>query len=170
MIKKIFHRKYVTPLVIATCLAPFITGLFMFFGFFKGSFVKELHEWAGLIMVIIGLAHIISHWPSFKMYLKDKFSWAMGALFILMVPAYFAFVSPLMKTDEQQISPRYFIGLINQADIETFSALTKIDSEDLLARLKANNITVTDQNVTIGALAKQNNQSIFELVEKIVKD
>ncbi len=163
MLKKLFHRKWVTPLMVAVCLIPFITGALMFFGY-KSSVIKMSHEWVGMAMVVIGIAHILSHWSSFKMYLKEKRVWWMSALCILVIPSYFAFVSPLLSSENDKISPRYFIQLISKTDIETFAALSQQDTEILKQKLMQENLKIDDFQKTLGAIAKENDKSLFDLI------
>lgn len=165
MLQKFFHRKWVTPLIIAVCVIPFITGVLMFYGFFKGSFIKTSHEWVGMAMVVFGLAHIFSHWASFKMYLKGKRLWLMSALFVLIIPSYFAFVAPLLKNeDDTAVNPRYLIQLVAKADIETFAALDKKDPELLKQKLEQQNIKIDDPQTTLETIAKEHNKSLFDLI------
>lgn len=169
MLKKIFHRQYITPLVIATCLAPFITGMFMFFNMFKGSFAKELHEWAGMIMIIIAIAHIIGHWPSFKIYLKGKRLWTMTMIFAVFVPLFFAFEKPLLNDGQEKITPRYFVGLVVDANMESFASFSGLDKEEIEQKLSAAGIQITNPDESLGAIAQKNGKSIFDFIQIVTE-
>ncbi|MEP2718139.1 DUF4405 domain-containing protein [Pseudophaeobacter sp.] len=62
-------RKWATPLTVATFLAMGVTGILMFFHV-DSALNKVLHEWAGWLMLLGVLAHLVLNWRPFSAYLK----------------------------------------------------------------------------------------------------
>ncbi|MFV0430627.1 MAG: DUF4405 domain-containing protein [Alphaproteobacteria bacterium] len=164
MIKKIFHRKWTSPLIIAICLLPLITGVFMFFGYFKGTPMKIIHEWLGLLMVLAVVAHLITHWASLKMYIKEKRVWVMSAIFVILVPFYFVAIAPKFQQEQsQKFSPRYVIDVLSQANLDNFALLANLDAETLKAKLTKQGIQLQNPSETILTIAKNNEKSSMDI-------
>ncbi len=166
MFKNIFHRKWVSPLIIAVSLLPFVTGVLMFFGL-KSSLIKGSHEWVGMAMVIIGIAHIFSHWGSFKIYLRKRRLWYMTLVFSVLIPLFLAFVAPLFNDGKEKITPRYFIALVSNSNIESFADFSGMKVEKIEQKLSNADIKIKNSSEKLGVIAKNNGQSIFDLIQII---
>ena len=63
-------RDWSTPLIIGGFTLMGVTGVLMFFHLHT-PLNKVLHEWGGLVFVMIAFAHIVSHFRSFRLHFRD---------------------------------------------------------------------------------------------------
>jgi hypothetical protein len=64
------HRPIISPFIGITFAAVSLTGILLLFHQ-KLPAVHEVHQWAGLLFVVGGIAHLILNWRPFAAYFKD---------------------------------------------------------------------------------------------------
>jgi hypothetical protein len=57
------HRSWVSPLTAVAFCAVALTGVMMLFHV-RNPYLKSLHEWMGLVMVLVGLVHLVINWKA----------------------------------------------------------------------------------------------------------
>ncbi len=72
------HKTWLSPCVAISFIIVVLTGLLMFFHLENG-YLKNLHEWIGLLFGVAGIVHLLMNWPLFVSYLKKR-----GALLSVM--------------------------------------------------------------------------------------
>ncbi len=140
-------RSWATPLTIGSFLIMGISGILMFFHLNIGV-SKVVHEWAGWVMVIAVVAHVVLNWRAFGTYFKRPMAKGIMAacavvLAVSLVPASGGGGSPV----------RPVMMAIGQADVETVIALSGLPLEEGLKRLKVAGFTA-QEGMTMPALTK----------------
>lgn len=77
MIKK-SHKTWLSPCIAISFAIVALTGFLMFFHL-GNRYLKNLHEWLGLLFGLAGIIHLLLNWPVLVSYLKKR-----GALFSVM--------------------------------------------------------------------------------------
>ena len=77
-------RDWSTPLIIGGFTPMGVTGVLMFFHLHT-PLNKVLHEWGGLVFVMIAFAHIVSHFRSFRLHFRDPVKLGLIGLFVVVL-------------------------------------------------------------------------------------
>ena len=122
-------RKWATPLTIGSFAIMGVTGVLMFFHLESGL-NKPLHEWAGWIMVIAVIAHVVLNYRAFMIYLKRPVALgitlsAVALLCLSFIPSNTAGGSPVPLV----------MGALAKAPIEQVIAVAGLENAAGLARL-----------------------------------
>lgn len=122
-------RKWATPLTIGSFAIMGATGILMFFHLDSGL-NKLLHEWAGWIMVIAVLVHVVLNWRAFKTYFKRPVALgvtlsAVAVLCLSFIPANTGGGSPVPLV----------MGALTQAPVEQVIAVAGLDQATGFAKL-----------------------------------
>lgn len=145
-------RSWATPLVIGAFLVMGATGSLMFFELDTAT-MKLIHEWAGLVLVAGGLAHLILNWRAFTTYFKRPL--ASGIMALGAVALGLTFVPNLIPgvVEGAGLGPKVVMDAMGNARVETLAELSGKTTEQLLADLGAAGIEGIDLAKTVKANA-----------------
>jgi len=125
-----FLRKWATPLTVASFLIMGMTGTLMFFHLDSGL-NKLIHEWAGWVMLVGVLAHVVLNWRAFTTYFKRPLAMGIMGLGVVALAASFVPVGGSGGGD----TVRMVMMSISSAQLETMIALSGKDTDAGLVAL-----------------------------------
>lgn len=145
-------RAWATPLVIGAFLVMAASGSLMFFHLDTAT-MKLFHEWAGLVMVVGGIAHLILNWRAFTCYLKRPLASGIMALGVVVLGL--TLVPNLIPgvVAGAGLGPKVVMEAMGNARIATLAELSGKPVEALLADLGAAGFTNIDPAATVMATA-----------------
>lgn len=148
-----FLRRYATPLSLVTGLAIALTGIMMFFGV-RGE-MSELHEWLGWAFVVALLMHIVRNWRALLGMMKPARSKVLiGALTVAMAALIITHL-PDGQGGAHRGGPWMALNRVADAPISASAPALGLSSDEVIARLKAKGITVTNPQQSLSEIAKQ---------------
>ncbi|MBK5946103.1 hypothetical protein CCR83_06475 [Rhodobacter veldkampii DSM 11550] len=143
-------RSWATPLVIGAFLVMAVSGVLMFFHLNTGL-MKGIHEWAGLVMVAGGIAHLILNWRPFMAYLRRPLARAIMALGVVALGLSFLPIAPKGMGPGPEM--RALAGVAGKLRVEVLAELSGQTPEVLVARLAAGGVTDVTPQQTLADLA-----------------
>lgn len=156
-----FMNKYGTPLTTIFFLISTITGVALFFHWGPSSF-HPMHEWLSMVLLLAFVLHLIKNWTPLVNYGRR------GLLYIplligIVASAYF-FIQPAgSKVGGRQVAMR-LIGVVSKAPLGQLAPLCGTDEQGLLARLRAQKLTVESATETVEQISKENNRTPNEVI------
>ena len=141
-------RSWATPAIVGSFLIMALTGTLMFFHLDSGI-NKGLHEWAGMVMVVAGVAHLWLNWRPFMTYLRRPLATAIMGLGAVALGASF-----VVSGSEGGSPVGPVITSVSAAPIGTLAELTGTDAGMLVERLKAVGFEGASTTTTIAALTE----------------
>lgn len=148
-------REWATPLVIGAFALMGVTGTLMFFHLDNGL-QKDVHEWAGWVMLAgVGL-HAVANWPAFKRYFQrlNKGALLIGAFVLFVAGSFF-----LGSSEGETASPPVLaIGAITRAPISQVAPLFGKTAAQAREELAAAGITVASDDATLAAATQGNRE------------
>ena len=114
---KLSLRAWATPLVVGSFLVMASSGMLMFFHLNTGL-MKGLHEWAGLVMVVGGVAHLMLNWRPFTTYFKRPLAGTIMGLGAIALGASFV---PVGASVSPESSLRSVMGAVAQAPVSVLA-------------------------------------------------
>jgi len=142
-------RAWATPLVVGSFLVMGVTGLLMFLHVETGM-MKGLHEWAGLVMVLGGGAHLWLNWRAFTTYFRRPLA---GAIMGLGAVALGASALPLLPEGGPGTAIEAMIGTVEGASVATLAQLTGQEVAVVVAALDAAGLPGAGPESTVAGLA-----------------
>lgn len=135
-------RKYATQATLALSLVVGVTGVMMFYRFYKGE-VEAMHEWLGMGFVVVAILHATRHRKGLPAMLKQtRTRVILGAAAV--TAAAFLVLSPAKQPNPM----RELAKLSTQAQLTALAPLVGLPAEELAKRLGAK----PDQ--TVAAIAR----------------
>lgn len=156
-----YLREWATPLTIGVFLLMGVTGALMFFRS-ATTLNKEVHEWAGLVMIAAVASHAVTNWPSIKRYFRTS-SLARGLVGSCILILMSSFITLPGQQDGGSPKMRTFNAVVH-APIESVALLTGDTPEKIIADLTKVGITITNPQQSIDTATSGNR----ELQEKAV--
>jgi hypothetical protein len=147
---KSFLRIWATPLVVGAFLIMGTTGVLMFFHLDTGL-NKEIHEWAGLLMVVGGLAHLTLNWRPFTTYLKRPLASTIMALGAVVLGASFLTVG---AAGGPEAAIGAVVGAVGEARVEVLAELAGKSTDQVIADISAAGLSGANGQSTLSGLAK----------------
>lgn len=134
-------RYWITPLTMGAFVLTGATGLLMFFEITPG-FVKPVHEWLSLSLVLGAALHVFDHWAGIRKHLEGRWGkgFVAGALVLLALA-----VVPWPVGGEHEHGHDPAEALLAGATVSQISVLAGIPSETVIqrmARAGAKNVVV----------------------------
>lgn len=156
-------RSWATPLVVGAFLVMGATGSLMFFHLDTAT-MKTIHEWAGLVMVAGGLAHLLLNWRAFTTYFKRPLASGIMALGAIVLGL--TFVPNILPgvVEGAGLGPKVVMDAMGNARIETLAELGGKSIEQLLADLSAAGIEGIDAAKTVKANAAGDGEKLREIL------
>ena len=155
-------KKYSTPLTATTAIVACVTGVMMFFNFFKGD-VKAMHEWLGMAFVVATILHLVRHRRPLTFMMKQ------GRTLVLLVVTLLVSAAFLYPGAEKQGNPiRPMISAILRAPIKDLAPVLKISGEEMMARLEDAGVKSAAPADSIEQLAKSAGTEPFQLLNAVM--
>lgn len=151
-------REWATPLTIGVFGLMASTGLLMFFHA-DNNLQKELHEWAGWIMVLAVVAHAGANWLGFRRYFQSKTKFFIIALFGVILLGSFA--ANFGSKKSQNVSPPAIaIAAVTKAPLYQIAPLFNKTAEDAKTDLKSAGFNVSSDAQSIEQLAGNDREKV----------
>ena len=141
-------RKYATHLTSALALAVAITGVMMFYRFYKGK-VSIMHEWMGMAFLIAIALHLFrNRWLFIQLLAKRRTQFLLVAVAI--VEGVFISQVPPEKSNPGKLATQ---ALLN-APLGKAASVFGLTDEEAVSRLKAVGVATATSNSSINAMAR----------------
>ncbi len=141
-------RSWATPLVVGAFGLMAVSGVLMFFHL-NTSLSKDLHEWAGFVLVAGAVAHLVQNWRAFTTYLRRPVAlWIMG-LGLVVTAASLVPVGASGGPD----ALRLVLARVSDAPVPLLATLAGESPDEVKARLAAAGFDGVTDASTIKALA-----------------
>lgn len=141
-------RAWATPLVVGAFLLMAVTGVLMFFHVNTGL-AKGMHEWAGLVMVTGGIAHLWLNWRAFTTYLKRPVGAAIMGLGAVALGVSFLSLGGVGGPGEAIAGVMQSVG---NAPVSVLAQLSGKTADDVVATLSGLGLTGATADSTVSAL------------------
>ncbi|MCF8481369.1 MAG: DUF4405 domain-containing protein [Rhodospirillum sp.] len=161
----LLKRDVVTPVTAIIFLAIGVTGVMLFFHFGE-AWVKEGHEWLGLVFVAAAAWHLFRHWRGFSGYFRRGLPRAVLAL-SLVVSAGVIALTAHGDDDNGGFSPRALITAMENAPLTKTAVIMGLEPSALEALLQEKGWTGAGPNasaLSLGAAAGVNPMAILAAV------
>ncbi len=136
-------RSWATPLVTSGFFVMAVSGTMMFFHLQPGL-TKDIHQWAGWLLVVGAAAHVAQNWRPFVQYLKRR----NGQVFLAAGAALLAAGFVGGGADAGRPDVGALVSALARHRIAEVAALNGEAPEALVARLAAGGVTAAaDQTV-----------------------
>lgn len=155
-------RKWATPLTVASFLIMGVTGILMFFHLDSGLNVP-LHEWAGWLMVLGVVAHLVLNWRPFTSYLKRPVARVVMVLGVVLLGLSFYPVSGDGNPVKQVMQA------MARADVSTVIALSGQDISAGLEQLAAAGL-MANETMTISELTGGDRGRQMQVIDVLFAD
>lgn len=151
-------RRWATPVTIGGFILMAVTGLMMFFHVELGI-SKDVHEWAGWVMILGVVMHLVGNWKLFSRYFSQKSAWALISVFVVVLVG-----SMLIPQSGEGGGPKQIIGTVLNAPLDKVAGLAGKSVEDLQAQLTAKGWKVDPAAANLDAIAKANQTSPIDVL------
>lgn len=142
-------RPWATPVVAGSFLLMAATGVAMFFHVESGL-MKGLHEWAGWVLLVGAVAHLVLNWRAFTTYFKRPVAVGIMSLGAL---ALGVSLLPLAPDAGPGAAIEAMIGTVEEAPVTVLADLTGQEVAAVLAELAAAGLDGAGPDSTVKALA-----------------
>jgi len=144
-------RRYVTQITTAIGVVVGITGLTLFFHLARGQ-VETLHEWLGVLFVVVAGLHVLRHRRAFVQMLHERRQVALFGL-----AAVVSAVVLLVPGDGHEGRPSHRLArLAFDAPLVRVAPLAGIEAEEATRRLTAAGIAVAHPGQSLSGIAAAN--------------
>lgn len=157
-------KKYITTPVIAAFGIMGISGVLMFFHI-KDSGIVTMHEWIGILFVIVAVLHVVVNWKAFSSY----FSKAATILPMLVILAVGAGVYGVNSAGEGGNPVKKVVGKLTQVPLSDVAPALGMSTDEAIAKLKGSGIGVESELDSVATIAGLNGQKSFDLLGILVK-
>lgn len=119
-------RLWATPLIVGSMLLMMVSGIFMFFHIDLG-YLKPVHEWAGWVLLVATIAHLILNWRAFTTYFKRPVAKAIMGVGALTLAV--ALIIPVPETSNN--GPNAVFGVLADAPLDRLAEVADKSFEQL---------------------------------------
>lgn len=158
-------RKWVTPLMAGGFLLIAVTGVVLFFHV-STSFAKWSHEWLGMALIAVAVAHLFMNWRPLKQQVKTKIG---AALMVILTVTTIVSLVPI-ETGSSSAPP--FIAPMNalsKQPLTTLASLSNHSIEEVKQILTEGGISVSEDSQTLSSLTQGNSRQQMDMLGKIFK-
>jgi hypothetical protein len=153
----ILRRDWATPLTIGAFLLMALTGLAMFFHL-ETPLQKEVHEWAGWLMVTGVALHVVVNWMAFKRYFQ-ALPRGLGIVSVFALVTLGSFFVRGAANGEAGSPPAVAINALTRAPIAQVAPLFGKTPQQAREQLAAAGIVLQgDEATLVGAVGGQREQ------------
>ncbi len=157
-------RKWATPLIVGSFLLMAVSGILMFFHIELGL-LDPIHEWAGWVLLVAAVAHVVLNWRAFTTYLKRPLAKAiMGGCAVLLVAAMLVPVS-----DQQNKGPGALISTMSSVSMDKLALVADKSLSELQADLGQAGYDGTAATDTAQSLAGDNRGAQMTILNAALK-
>lgn len=155
-------RKWVTPLTMGAFLLTAATGLGLFFEV-EGGFVKPIHEWFSLTLVLGGALHVFDHWKGIRNHLSSPWGKAFVAAGVAML------VVAVLPAPERTPWPSMakMNDALGRATVAEVARLGNVPADSVLAGLKAGGCRPGTMQDTVAALCRDGKDGVRAGLAKV---
>lgn len=140
-------REWATPITVGVFVLMAATGVLMFFHA-DTSLQKEVHEWAGWVMVAGVAGHAVANWPGLRRYLRlGRPALLMGVFVLVLAGSFFAGGG----ADDGPPPPVMAMQAISRAPIGRVAALYGQSGEQARQALAAQGIVLASDEATLAS-------------------
>lgn len=156
-------RSWATPLVIGSFIIMAATGTLMFFHLDTAT-MKTIHEYAGLVMVVGGVSHLILNWRAFTTYFKRPLATGLMALGVVVLGL--TFVPNIIPgvVEGAGLGPKVVMDAMGNARVEMLAEMAGKPVDTLIAELGAAGIDNIDPAKTVKANAAGDGEKLREIL------
>jgi hypothetical protein len=155
-------RKYATQLTAALAVVVCLTGVMMFFKWYKGE-VEAMHEWLGMGFVLAVTLHLLRHRRSLGTLLAQQRTRLILAVTALIAAAFLVASPPPGSSPVKQT-----VGAVLRAPLDDVAPLFGISSHEAIARLQDIGITTAAPGQSLESLARANKTSPMKLLSAVL--
>lgn len=143
-----------TPLAIGAFTISAVTGILIFFDIEIGA-IEPVHRWLSWLLLVGVAVHTLTHWKSFAAYFSRK---PALALILTAVAVTGASLLPVFGEEEEggKRVGMAAVRSLESAPLESVALVLRTPSEELVARLAARGINVSDRSWSIAEIARRN--------------
>jgi membrane protease YdiL (CAAX protease family) len=153
-------KVWATSLTALVFLVVGISGVMLFFHLGE-QYVKNLHEYLGVLFVFAAFFHLFFNWKPMKRYFTKR-AFQIGLVGTILVSALF-----VLNSSSSHSSKGALANLLLQAPLQTSSSVFHTDAKSAIESLKSANIDAREQD-TIVSIAKRNQISPMEVVNVLL--
>ena len=151
-------KSFVTPITAALFVIVAFTGILLLFHVGGGA-AKEIHELLSVAFVIGAILHLALNWEIFASYLKKPITIGLGIGVILVLVAVLGTGEKGGKSPVMEV-----FGIMERAPLTHFAPLVGVQAEEAAEILRQRGLTVSDENQTIGEIARNNRCRVPEIL------
>jgi hypothetical protein len=155
-------KKYATQLTAALAIVVCLTGVMMFFKWYKGE-VEAMHEWLGMGFVVAVALHLTRHRRPLGMMLTQQRT-RLILLLTTLIAAAFLVLAPAKGSNPVKQT----VGAVLRAPLEEVAPLLGMSSGEALARLADIGITPTSPRQSLESLARASKTSPMKLLSAVL--
>ena len=154
MFKMKLSREWFTPLTMGSFFLLAVTGVLMFFHLDSGM-NKLAHQWLSWLLLAAVVAHATSNGFAFKRHLTvRRAQWILVGMALLTALTFLP--GPAKKPNAQKLAVKVF----EEATLRQVAGLKGRTIEQMQAHLRAQGVTVQDEDVSLKTLARHSNTDL----------
>jgi hypothetical protein len=155
-------RKYATQLTGALAVVVCLTGVMMFFKWYKGE-VEAMHEWLGMGFVVAVVLHLARHRRPLGMLLTQTRT-RLILLLTALVAAAFLVLAPAKGSNPVKQT----VGAVLRAPLDDVAPLLGLSTGEAIARLQDIGVTPASPRQSLDSLARANKTSPMKLLSAVL--
>ena len=155
-------KKYATQLTAALAIVVCITGIMMFFKWYKGE-VEAMHEWLGMGFVVAVVLHLLRHRNALGMMLAQH-----RTRLILAVTALIAAVFLVAAPAKGSNPVKQTVGAVLRAPLGDVAPVLGISPQEAIARLEDIGITQASPTQSLESMARASKTSPMKLLNAVL--
>ncbi|MDR3514939.1 MAG: hypothetical protein P4M00_03925 [Azospirillaceae bacterium] len=154
-----FLRQYATQATAALSVIVAVTGVILFFFAAHGP-ITLLHEWLGLVFVVVAILHGWRHRRVIATYLGQNRTRVMAGTLVAVVAAVFTIVP-----SENGGALRKLITRVQAAPLADVAPVLGVSAEDMIGALTAKGLRIDAEKPTLASIATTNHLPLRRLLE-----
>jgi len=159
-------RDWATPLMIGGLALMGVTGVLMFFHL-ETPLNKSVHEWGGLVFVTAALAHIVSHFRSFRLHFKDLVKLGLIGAFALVLGVSFLNLFP---QEGGAGGPKAVIGRLTALPLRNLGLAAGKNEEDLQGILAESGVSAATLDQSLDQIMQGQQGEKFRILAAIFQE
>ncbi len=152
-------RAWATPAIIGSFLVMSVTGVLLFFHL-EPPLSKSIHEWAGMVMVAGGLAHLWLNRRAFTQYFRRPVARAIMAAGAVVLGLTFLPLGPATPTE----GPGALVAALSPATVTQLAGIAGKTPEAALADLSAAGFAASGPEATVAEIGGEGRGRMAVLV------
>jgi hypothetical protein len=156
-------KKYATQLTTALGIVVCVTGIMMFFRWYKGE-VEAMHEWLGIGFVVAAVLHITRHRKALTLMLNQTRTRLLLVFTALLAAAFLIYSPPKAASPVKQT-----VGAVLRAPLGDVAPVFGLSADQAVSRLAEAGFKNASATKSIEAMAQNNKTAPMNLL-KVVAD